>query len=321
MSKTKALALAAGDLHIRADAPSCRRDEDFRAVQRGKLEFLISMSNDREVPLLLPGDVFHKADSKIPPDLLREVIGIFKKAEHGVYVVCGQHDLAFHSEDYYRHSGVAVLEAAGCVRTIGLMKEKSPAFEFEDFVLYGMPYGHDWRDGSFHRGGRDGKTVVAMQHRMVWDSSRPFLQVGDLSNVRMLAPKFAGCHYVVTGDNHEYVNKMFAGIHFLNMGCLTRQTVAERGHTPRIALLTSRGSPEIIEVPHNELAIGDVTVEEQIGGDDLTSLNDFMDSIKAPVEDAPSFIKAFEAWRPRNSFQRDVKQFVVDIMEDIRNGK
>ena len=59
-TKSKADAILCADLHIRPDTPICRTDDFFDAMSK-KIDFILSLSKEHNCPILMAGDLGHKA--------------------------------------------------------------------------------------------------------------------------------------------------------------------------------------------------------------------------------------------------------------------
>ena len=92
MSKPKPIALFCADIHLSADKPEWRGEEDYGAVCRNKWGQIKSLSDDLGIPIFVAGDLFHKARD-------HDALDIFFDAYHGrqVYAVKGQHDMVTHN--------------------------------------------------------------------------------------------------------------------------------------------------------------------------------------------------------------------------------
>lgn len=218
--RRKADAILAADIHLTDRVPVCRRPEEFHAAMWRKLDFIRELqSSHGEIPVLVAGDVCDRWS--LPPWVLREAI---LRIQNWV-AIPGQHDLPQHRLEGYDKSALAVLEAAGSVRTIG------PHFDLltegKDIAVTGFPWGAEI-------GGITPSlsTNVALVHHLVYAEKPPFpgAEVTG-STAKALLKKMSGFDLVVTGDNHGTV-----------MDYETTLTGEPEDHEVPIRLLVNPGS-------------------------------------------------------------------------------
>lgn len=87
-------ALIVGDIHL-SDRPPTSRTVTYKEDIFDKLRFCVAEANERNVPLVQAGDMFHiKAPSKNSHRLVQEVHEIISQVYNGVWIVPGNHDLS-----------------------------------------------------------------------------------------------------------------------------------------------------------------------------------------------------------------------------------
>lgn len=326
------VAIPIGDLHLRMDKTPCQK-EGFYERQMEKLGYLVLVSNKYKAPLLLPGDVFHKSDTKIPPKLLADTISVFGEAEIQPIAVCGQHDLSFHSKEYYQHSGLAVLAAAGVVdvlchaeRVNSELRQLGKTWRGKNVYLMGLAYGASYStdlDSSAFVGIEEDDLLITLQHKMVFDKS-PYPDAEKAGNISVVHSEYTGANLCVFGDNHEFISVPLPnnppGI--LNLGRFTTQSIKERSIPQAYAIIYNDATYDIKPFP-KELKdeLENMPDSETEDTEDHAELNEFIDSIHKPADDSETFLQAFYKWKPKNEFQTNIKTFICDLIQEIKNDK
>ena len=247
------------DWHLRLDKPRCRLDADWMGAQQAAVRFVVDLSNEKQLPIYLVGDLFHVAK---PDDLVvNMLIDELSRAKFGFWVLGGNHDFLWHSEKYAKNSAIWPFLAGHIVNT-------RPIASSEEVVF---------------------------THQLVFASEkdRPFEGIGILA--KDLLKKYPKAEWVFTGDNHrsfiyvspeDHPNQMV-----INPGCLLRQTADLKDYQPVIVKVDKNGV-EYIHVPDSENLVTDeylVEAEERtdriaafierLGKSETSSLS-FLDNLR-----------------------------------------
>ena len=89
--------ICTADWHIRATRPRCRIDENWIETQVKVLRQLAKISDERNAPIIVVGDLFHSNS-----DTSFECINMVQKlADYlgELYMLAGNHDLPYHSSE------------------------------------------------------------------------------------------------------------------------------------------------------------------------------------------------------------------------------
>jgi len=233
-------AILAGDLHVRADSPLCRTD-DYQESQWTKLEFIANLCRENNAPLLVSGDIGHRA--AWPCWLLEKFMATFK----GVAIVAclGQHDLPAHSLDETWRSGCGVLARAG-ILFLGATKLHTPARMFIRPSHYGVEPINSVPKGY--------KTIL-LTHQMVIEEKEEW--PGQIATKgHQLLKKHPEYLFIVSGDNHKpfvVTEEIDTYRVLVNPGSMMRMTAAQATHRPRVyALDTTFQEVEPIYLPIKE---------------------------------------------------------------------
>lgn len=240
-TKSNADAILCADLHIRTDTPLCRTDNFFAAIEK-KIDFILALSKKHECPILMAGDLGHKAQW---PNWLLEWL-ISKIDEQKIICIPGQHDLPNHRIDLFEKSGMGVLDAAKKVEAIGF-------FHKEDKIIgchlpsksiiknYGIhitpfPYGMEMKSlGWGKEYGMVDMPMIAMTHQMVIEN-KPLWPGQEAPKGNALLKKYPEYQLILSGDNHNSFTVEKDGRLLVNPGSMMRTNADQENHKPRVYL-------------------------------------------------------------------------------------
>ena len=314
-SERKATAILAADIHLRDTTPVCRTD-DFRGAMERKLDFIRALQKEHGgIPVLVAGDVFDHW--KPSPELLRWSI------EHIQNWICipGQHDLPQHSLELYGKSGLAVLEAAGCVT---VLTDSYYEYVTETTQIVGFPWGVEPGPIS-----KLNNYAVALVHRLVYLGEAPFpgAEVSG-STAKALLQKMEGFDLVVTGDNHEtfVVNEDSVTSYrwtvgscgngerlLINPGSMMRTTVKQAEHEPCVFLwYTGTNTVERVVLPHRK-GVVDRTHLDRIEERD-ERLEAFVSRLREDVEVGLNYRENLKHYLQSNPVPKAIKDIVWEVL-------
>lgn len=234
--------LHTADLHLVGTAPRCRKDASWLDTQRQMLRFLVDTANGAQVPLVLCGDIFDK------PRVATEVVNIalreLKGADHGVYILAGNHDLEGH------------VAASLPGTSLGTLLETFPTIPQIDGIQDAQPFGLDNPTGA----------KVAFTHQLVFkdEKSRPPMAKGRTA--LELLDQFPDAEWIFTGDHHSAWHFEHQGRHVVNPGCTIIHNAGMIGETAKCALVDiDAGTVQWIEIPDDpaNLSDGHLRTEEE----------------------------------------------------------
>lgn len=214
------------DTHLRAQRPSCRRDEDFYPMQLKKLREAIRVKGTHDPLRLHGGDLFHVFNS--PLSLLHDVLPIVLPARP--LVNAGNHDFPYGNAETIRRSGLGVLASAGAVE---LLEPGDRVFEQDGrtVVVRSAPYMVTYPEDFYWFEKRTpGVTYVVMAHDMITTRPVPFPH-REIKDVRTNADVVLCSHW------HSQFIERVGGCWFVNSGPLDCQTVTERRTRPAVAVV------------------------------------------------------------------------------------
>ena len=260
------IAIAASDFHLRMDVPKCRDEQEFLESQWRKLSHISRRSATAQVPILVAGDIFHRARPAGWARLILSVYEIMKTAFRWV-LIPGNHDLPNHSIDSWKDSAFGVLAE--------LLGEKVTVGEAEL--------------GQFFHLRLAGSAKVALSHTYVQDPSEeapPWAVYKSKHSAADDGEWDEKPDVVVTGDNHKSFSFRKDGILWINPGAMTRQNTGEIDLEPSYYVLAVDDKTETIRstrerYPFDKSA---VFVHHSDSLNELPGIKEFIEKIKADYQ-------------------------------------
>lgn len=234
--------LHTADLHLVGTAPRCRKDTDWLETQRQMLQFLVDTANGAKVPLVLCGDIFDKP--RVATEVVNMAIRELKAAEHGVYILAGNHDLEGH-----RASSLPGT-------SLGTLLETFPMIPQINGIQDAQPFGLDNPTGA----------GVVFTHQLVFrdEKSRPPMAKGLTASE--LLDQFPDADWIFTGDHHSPWHFEQGNRHVVNPGCTIIHNAGDIGNKAQCALVDiGAGTVSWIEIPDDpaNLSDGHLRTEEE----------------------------------------------------------
>ena len=99
------------DWHLRATPPRCRIDKDWIETQRKALEQVYKYALGYKCSVFVVGDIFH-SNSDVSfqcIQMVQDLADKLDKIEQGLFILCGNHDLLYHSSQNIDKSAIGIL--------------------------------------------------------------------------------------------------------------------------------------------------------------------------------------------------------------------
>jgi len=254
------------DWHLRSSRPLARID-DYHVAQIRKLIQLVFFANEHSAYIVAGGDIW---DSPRPGwKLYTEVQRVLSKAQWGIYVVAGQHDQIFHSQDL-SNTPLQSLHDAGILTVV-----KEPEQLSSKVYLHGCSWGEEPSKPI------EGFYNVLLAHLSVYEKKVPFYMEGNVFTARTLGEKYPGFNLYLCGDIHI----PFVRDDVVVSGSMMRQSIDQKDFRPRCYLI--EGSKLN---PFNKISPLYFDIEEDVFADYLVNkkdeefaseLNELVDALKA----------------------------------------
>lgn len=277
-------AILVGDMHLRDDVPEARTD-DYWTAQERKVEFIRELQELHEIPVLVPGDLFHKA--KPSPYLLAWAI---ENLPRQMIVVPGNHDLPNHNMNLLAESGLAVLEAAGAITLLRGILEEPHYIEQGEFFIHPFPYGKEL--GPAPNKFKHCHPQVALLHHMVWNKP-PYPGAPEEGNYKRILKAMPGYDLILSGDNHhgfdfvDRTEKRSPRV-LVNPGSMMRMTAAQIDHVPRVYLWWAESNEiKLIPLPASKGTVSRTHIDREANHD--ARIEAFVSRLDEEVEIGLSF--------------------------------
>lgn len=217
----KPTAILTADWHLRDTQPICRTD-DFWESQWIKANYIMELQRKYGCPVIHAGDLFHTW--KTSPYLLSASISFFNQFSEfkngpAFLTVYGNHDLPQHNMELAQRSGMYTLSTAHNITVLrnGHWGEEKPNEAISE-LLAGSAFEN-----------------VAVWHKFTYTGNKPWPGCTDPTAEQILR-KFSKYKLILTGDNHTPFVVKYKDRLLVNPGSITRQTVDQAEHKPRVYL-------------------------------------------------------------------------------------
>lgn len=295
-------AIIAADLHLRADKPRCRMDEDWFVTQANGLRQLVTYANNVEACLCIVGDIFHTA--VVPPKIKNLFLKYVRKVRKGVYILAGNHDLPYHSWKKVDDSSFGVIWNSGAVRSLA---ELGDAYHFGEKTEEKYP-----------------PNDILFIHTLVFPSAKDMPpNAGGLTAAELLDQN---PHYkwIFTGDYHQgfcYTKETDGERRYvINPGCILRQVADLKEYKP-LAFLVDTDidliNPCYIMDEYGMVTDNYLRVEEQR----KERISAFVETIKTSGPIDLDFLANLEAAMDSLECTADVRQMVELLIVEADTKK
>ena len=301
--------LLTADWHIRGDRPVCRTD-DYMEAQKKKIEFIFSLANKHNCPILIAGDIGNRP---IWGDkLLNWFIDIVSPKLHdnvALFSVAGQHDLLNHRLDKHNMYGIGVISKA-INNMYSDMFNSTFSFGLHT-IIYSFPYSIKLKQII----AEEEEISIALCHMMVIKSQKDKLwEAQEAQSAKRLLKKFPCYDLIVSGDNHQSFVVEYEGRILVNPGSLMRMSADQIDHQPSVYLWYAEdNSIERVYLPIEKDVINTFHLEEV--KDRNTRIESFINRLKDTEEMGLSFEKNMEEFFKTNRQRKRVVEKVWEATE------
>jgi DNA repair exonuclease SbcCD nuclease subunit len=253
--------LIAADLHLRADQPRCRLDDDWRMTQTLALRQMVKYANENEASLCIVGDIFHPLSGKVPPWVENMFLRQIAKVKRGTFVLAGNHDLPNHSWSNVHESSFGVVWNS---KRVQALTELGLASHF------GEPFPDD------NQGANTGLVFI---HTLVFASAKELPPDEKAISAMELLAQFPNAKWIFTGDNHRHFHVEKNGRHVVNPGCLLRQAADFKDYQPGVYLVDLTTEEVIrLSIPDDGEMVTDAYIKTE--NDRKARIDAFIETVK-----------------------------------------
>ena len=205
--------IVTADWHIRGTTPRCRNDKDWMATQRNALKSLYNYAIEYDCDICVVGDLFHTvADTSFECiQLIQELALNLKNENKRLYILAGNHDLPYHSEDNIDKSAIGIV----------LMSDN--VYHISDIENVSAP----------NFGGTVNKDAeIVFTHVLTFPDRESMPPNVNAVTAYDLLDDYPKAKYIFTGDYHHAFHVEEDNRHVINAGCLIRQVADMKDYKP-----------------------------------------------------------------------------------------
>lgn len=232
-----------GDPHLSSKKPGRRKDRNFSLTVLKKIEYVISLCNERKfVPCFL-GDMFDEAVEK-DEALKTKLIRILRQSWTTPISNVGNHDKI---NDTLTDSDTLAIIAESGVLNVCTKAGAFETFKIGDKIVGvgATPYGQSFPTDARPFFGPVDQIIWLTHHDVAFENPYP----GSVAPQAII-----GCRLVVNGHMHLRKNVVKANnTVWFNPGNITRQHVDAIDHEPAVFALTTKGGLEKFTIPHEKI--------------------------------------------------------------------
>jgi len=296
--------LLTADIHLRGDAPACRKNPDKwlteQAQSFAQIAALANKHRCREVWII--GDLFHR--SRTSTEGTVQALNLMNRFDVPVRVLLGNHDLYGHNPDERDRSTIGTIFSLSNVRELRSFEEPiSWGADAKSVYIEAYPFGSEPEQIPH--------CDIWATHQLVFpdEASRPIPELGVLAEDLL---KRSDAKVIITGDYHHGYVKEFGDRKVITCGCVNIQARDMADYKPRVYILNTE-TFDVEEVPlqlFGELDLDTPMLEDANGYAETLQVVqlpkiDFHDAINKAAEKA----------------EEDVRNKVNSILEDYDAAK
>jgi len=279
-------AILCADIHFVESNPVCRLDDLAEETQWIKIDWLKSLQEEHNCPILHSGDLIDYWKSS--PELLTKI------TEHlpsRFYTVLGNHDLPQHNLELARKSGVTTLT-------------KTKQLTILNNTHWGQePEGFNYSNHN-----------ICVWHVMTYQGKSPYPGCSDPKAASLLR-KYPQFDLIVTGDNHKPFVEEHEGRLLINPGSLFRLTAGQQNHKPRVYLWYAESNTvEAVYVPIKDNVISREHIDTIKERDDR--INAFISTLDDTWEAEMSFEENLKIFQKKNKTDSKIMDIIYKSIEN-----
>jgi DNA repair exonuclease SbcCD nuclease subunit len=193
------------DWHLRFTRPVCRNDKNWIDTQKKALRQIEDYAYRNKADVMVVGDIFHTSmDTNFECIRMVQDMAIrLSERDLGLFILCGNHDLPYHSSKNIDKSAV------------GVLLNSNNIFPIES-------YSFDFSAKNFDEKNEDKEFVFIHTLAFKDKKSMPPMIIGG-TTADELKKRYPNAKWIFLGDNHHSWQRDINGTHILNPGCIIRQ--------------------------------------------------------------------------------------------------
>lgn len=299
--------LITADWHISGTRPLCRADEDWIEAQRRDIESVWEIARAKKVESIwILGDLFDT--SRVSTEAVNLVLQEFEKAPCEIRVLCGNHDLPYHSFRELERSSIGII----LHKYMMLAEDKSVG-------ISAFPFGMEpqYAELSAYMKANSIHTWATHQLTFPNEAAKP---IAGMKGV--IAPDLLdacpAASVVLTGDyHHGYIyTSPKDGRRVITPGCLNIQAADMKDYQPHVYIYdTFDLSAERVDIPvQGTVSTEYLAREHQVEG----MKAHFIASLQSGAISMKSFSEALAEKMP--TLPEGVQQVLTEVMESLTSA-
>ena len=289
------------DLHLRADRPRCRLDEDWMETQRKACESVARIAVDKGADIFIIGDIFNSP--RVPPEIVSLFITSFlemEKQELYVRILAGNHDLPYHNWNNVNQSSFGILWSMVTGYTSMMY-----TIETYSFAHFG--------ETIIEKNNMD--ESILFLHQLVFPSEKSKPPNVDAIIASELLKQYPIYKWIFVGDYHSSYHYEENGRHVVNPGCLIRQRADLADYQPEVAYVdTDKGIVEWIEIEDKASLVTDEYLRKEEERNDR--IEAFVESLEKSSQISLSFIDNLNERIAEN--WGEIEEEAINIIDEIK---
>jgi len=210
------------DLHLQINRPQFRVD-DYFTTECAKLKQIVSIANRNQAALIIAGDIFDHV--RVGHKVVNTVIRALKNVRKGVFVVAGQHDMSYHSQDLIS----SPLQTILFDNNIHLLSSTPTMLGM--YKVYGASFGQEVPVAN------NSKNILVI-HKSITDGEPPFF-LPDAVSAKTALSQYKNYKFIVSGDYHESFILRYKERLLINCGPMMRKNVTQKNFRPSVWVLNT----------------------------------------------------------------------------------
>lgn len=283
------------DWHLSQTRPRARCDLDWIKTQNDIVNQVYERAVEKDCDVFIVGDIFH-SNSDASFEVVNIVQDFAKRLmKHGLklYIICGNHDLPYHSSLNLSKSAVGVLLNSENIYKVADYSDDVAGANFDEET--------------------ENKRIV-FKHILTFKDESEIPPNVDAVTAQELLDEYDNAKYVFLGDNHHsfiYENK---GKKVINPGCLIRRNSNFKDYDCKIVYVNENEEiVEFIPIIDNEDLIDDSYILQENQRNER--IESFVDKLKKTKGVSLDFIDNVQNEMKRNKFETELVHVVDELLE------
>ena len=288
------------DWHLRATPPRCRIDKDWIETQRKALEQVYKYALGYKCSVFVVGDIFH-SNSDVSfqcIQMVQDLADKLDKIEQGLFILCGNHDLLYHSSQNIDKSAV------------GILLKSNNIYKISDFNY------HHVSAPNFDEKAEDKEFLFI--HKLVFPSleAMPPNVSGGITAEELLTI-YPYSDWIFTGDYHKAFHYNSSNMrHVVNPGCLICQATDFKDYTPCVYFInTDERIVKRLDIDDNKEYIDDSYILKQ--DEREKRLDDFISKVNGTKTMTLDFVENVENELSTGNYSKEFINEVRGLVEGI----